>query len=238
MNGSTVLGISLCIAFAAVPAISQEVAAGSVRTHIEGIEIPPIADAPFTAKVVVTWNKPLMGGGVVSRKYYTLVARDSQGRVHRETREFLPADSAAEPPLRGFTILDPVSGTRTTCTKASMTCATSAFDANLALTENSADRGNGGGESLGQQTIEGLPTTGTRQTMSNVSGPRGNSRLAVSRTDAWYSPDLHIDLSVTRTDPQLGLVTLQVTDLVQGEPSSRWFAIPSEYTVKGGKTQQ
>ena len=136
MNCSTLLGLSLCVAFAAVPAISQEVAVGNVRTHIEGIEIPPIADAPFTAKVVVTWNKPLVGGGTVSKKYYTLVARDSQGRVRREMREFVPADSAAEPPLRSFTILDPVAGTRTTCTKALMTCATSAFDANLVLTEN------------------------------------------------------------------------------------------------------
>jgi hypothetical protein len=234
MNGSTLLRVSLCIAFAAIPAIPQEVPAGSVRMHIEGIEIPPIADAPFTAKVVVTWNRPLVGGGTVSRKYYTLVARDSQGRVHRETREFLPADSAAQPPLRSFTILDPVSGTRTTCTKASMTCAASPFDANLALAENAADRG---GESLGRQTIEGLPTTGTRQTGSNVLGPRGSSRLAVTHTDAWYSPDLQIDLLVTRTDPQSGVVTLKVTELVQGEPDSTWFAIPSGYTVKGGKMQ-
>jgi len=236
MSGSTLLGLSLCIAFAAAPAISQEVAVGTVRTHIEGIEIPPIPDAPFTAKVVVTWNRPLVGGGTVSRKYYTLVARDSQGRVRREMREFVPADSAAEPPLRSFTILDPVSGTRTTCTKASMTCATSVFDANLVLAEN-ADGGNVGGESLGQRTIEGLPATGTRETVSNVTGPRGSSRLAVSHTDAWYSPDLHIDLSVTRTDPQSGVVTLNVTELVRGEPDSTWFAVPAGYTVKGGKTQ-
>jgi hypothetical protein len=237
MNCSTLLGLSLCVAFAAVPAISQEVAVGNVRTHIEGIEIPPIADAPFTAKVVVTWNKPLVGGGTVSKKYYTLVARDSQGRVRREMREFVPADSVAEPPLRSFTILDPVASTRTTCTKALMTCATSAFNANLVLTENSADRGNANRENLGRQTIEGLPATGTRETASNVLGPRGSSRLAVSHTDAWYSPDLQIDLSVTRTDPQSGVVTLNVTELVRGEPDSTWFAIPSGYTVRVGKSQ-
>lgn len=237
MRGSTLLGLSLCISLTAVPAISQEAPVGTVRTQIEGIDIPPIADAPFTAKVVVTWNKPLVGGGAVSRKYYTSVARDSQGRVRRETRGFVPADSGEEPPLRSFTILDPVSGTRTTCTKASMSCASSAFDANLVLTESAADRGNGNGEILGRRTIEGLPTTGTRETVSNVVGPPGSSELAVSRTDAWYSRDLHIDLAVTRTDPQLGVVTLNVTELVRGEPESTWLAIPSGYTVKGGKTQ-
>ena len=233
MSGSTWLGLCFCMAFAASPAIPQKVAVGTVHTHIEGIAIPPIADAPFTAKVVVTWDQPLLGGSTVSRRYYTLVARDSQGRVRREMREFLPAESAAEPPLRSFTILDPVSGTRTTCTKAWMTCATSAYDANLALSESAADRG---GESLGRQTIEGLPTNGTRETTSNVLGPRGNTRLSVTHSEAWYSPDLHIDLLVTRTDPQSGVVTLRVTELVQGEPDSSWFAIPSGYSVKGGKT--
>jgi len=237
MRGSTLLGLSLCIAFAAVPALSQEVPVGTVRTHIEGIAIPPIPGAPFTAKVVVTFHKPLVGGGVISKKYYTLVARDSQGRVRRETRQFVPLESSAEPPLRSFTFLDPVSSTRTTCTKAWMTCATSAFEANLALTEIAANRGNANGESLGQRTIEGLPVTGTRQTVSNVSGPSGSNRLAVSQTDAWYSPDLRMDLSVIRTDPQSGVVSLDVTELVQGEPDSMWFAIPSEYTVKGGKAQ-
>ncbi len=238
MSNSALLGLSLCIAFAAIPAISQEVPVGSMRTHIEGIEIPSIPEIPFTAKVVVTWNRPLVGGGTVSRKYYTLVARDAQGRVRREIRGFVAADSAEEPPLRSFTILDPISGTRTICTKARMTCATSAFDANLALTEDAAAHSNGSRESLGRHTIEGLPATGTRETVSNVSGPRGNSRLAVSRTEAWYSPDLHIDLSVTRTDPQLGVVTLQVTEIVQGEPDSTWFDIPGGYTVKSGKMQQ
>ena len=237
MRPSNLLGVSLCIAFAAVPAISQKVPVGTVRAHIEGIAIPPIADAPFTAKIVVTWDEPLVGGGAVSRKYYTSVARDSQGRVRREMRGFVPADSAAEPPLRSFTIVDPVAGTHTTCTKALMTCAVSAFDANLVLAEDAADRGNANGENLGQRTIEGLSTTGTRETASNVAGPRGSTRLTVSHTEAWYSPDLQIDLSVTRTDPQSGVVTLTVTDLVRAEPDSTWLAIPSTYTVKGGKKQ-
>jgi hypothetical protein len=236
MSCSTLLGLPLCLAFAAVPAISQEVAVGNVHTHIEGIEIPPIPDAPFSAREVVTWNEPLVGGGTVSRTYYTLVARDSQGRVHREMREFVPANSASEPPLRSITILDPVAGTRTTCTKAWKTCAVSAFDPNQILAENAADQGNANRENLGQQTIQGLPTTGTRETVSNAVGPRGSSRVALSRTDAWYSADLQIDLSVTRTDPQSGVVTLDVTELVQGEPASSWFAIPPGYTVKGGKT--
>ena len=137
MRASILLSLLvLSPAFVGAQTTSQAtVSDGSVRTHIEGIDIPPIANAPFSAKVVVTWDEPLIGGGTVSRKYYTLVARDSQGRVHRETRDFVPADSTAEPPLRSLTIIDPVAGTRTKCTQAALTCATSEYHSRIALTQ-------------------------------------------------------------------------------------------------------
>jgi len=237
MRASVLLSLSLGLVLTGSPAISQEVSVGAVRTHIDGIEVLPVANAPFTAKVVVVWNQPLVGGGTASRKYYTFVARDSEGRVRREIRGFVAADSDAEPPLRSFTILDPVSGTRTTCTKAWMTCATSAFDPQLVLTEDSENGGNSSSENLGQQTIEGLPVTGTRETTWNASGSRSTGRLALSRTDAWYSPDLHMDLSVDRNDPEAGEITLTVTNLAQGEPDSAWFSIPPGYKVKSSTAQ-
>ena len=238
MRSFILLGLSLCAAFTIPPAICQSSASvGAVRAHIEGIEIPAVANAPFTARVAVTWNKPLVGGGTVSRKYYTLVARDSQGRVRREIREFVPADSNDEPPLRSFTILDPLSGTRTVCTRASMTCATSAFHPRLPLTEeagtSSGSSENGTRESLGQQTMDDLPVVGTRETVSNT----GSSRIALTQTDVWYSPDLQMDLNVVRSNPQLGEVTLQVANLVRGEPDSSWFSVPSGYEVRGGPKQ-
>ena len=237
MRTSILLGLSLCIAFSSAPAVSQDSASGSVRTHIRGIEIAPLANAPFTAKTVVTWNEPPVGGAAVSRKYYTLVARDSQGRVRREVREFIPADSSAEPPLRSFTILDPVSAKRTTCTQASMSCATSAFYPRMPVGDSdgtlSGSSDNVTRESLGQQTIDGLPVVGTRETVSNAS----SSRVALTQTEVWYSPDLHMDLSVIRSNPQLGEVTLQVTNLVRGEPDLSWFSVPSGYEVKAGPTR-
>lgn len=238
MRSSILLGLSLGIAFTTTPAVCQSSASvGAVRAHIEGIEIPALANAPFAARVVVTWSEPLVGGGTVSRKYYTSVARDSQGRVRREIREFVPADSNAEPPLRSFTILDPVSASRTMCTKATMTCATSAFHPRLLVAEDAGSTGSSGNgsvthESLGQQTMDDLPVVGTRETVNNA----GNNRIAVTRTDVWYSPDLHMDLSVVRNNQQLGEVTLQVTNLVRGEPDASWFSVPSGYDVKGGST--
>ena len=233
MRAAILLGLSCCIAFTCIPAISQS--SGMVRAHIEGIDIPPLANAPFTAKVLVTWEEPLVGGGTAARKYYTLVARDSEGRVRRETREFVPANSNAEPPLRTFTVFDPVSSTRTTCAKTSMTCATSAYHPRALLSDNVAAGANGNQQSLGQKTMEGLTVTGTRLTESSVSG--ANTRLAVSYTDSWYSPDLRMDLLVVRNNPQSGQVTLAVTSLVRGEPDSSWFKIPSGYDVRSGQNK-
>ncbi len=238
MRASVLLGLSLCFAFATLPAVSQDSdAVGGVRTRIAGIDIPPIASAPFTAKVLVTWNRPLVGGGMESRKYYTRVARDSQGRVRRETREFIPADSNATPPLRTFTVLDPVSSVRTTCTQATMSCSTGPFQPRVNLTPDGGALSGGGSnatrENLGQQTMDDLPVVGTRETVTS----QDNTRVALAHTDAWYSPDLQMDLSVDRSDPQLGEVTLKVTELARGEPDPSWFAVPSGYHVIGARNQ-
>jgi hypothetical protein len=243
MRASILLGLLLSTAFASAQTTSQAtVSDGSLRTHIEGIDIPPIANAPFSAKVVVTWDEPLIGGGTVSRKYYTLVARDSQGRVHRETRDFVPADSTAEPPLRSLTIIDPVSGTRTKCTQAAMNCTTSEYQPRMALTPEAGgallvSTGKVTRESLGNQTIDSLTAVGSRETRTTAAGAHGNDRLIISHTDFWYSPDLQMYLSVVRSNPQLGQMTLTVTDLVRGGPDHSWFDVPTGYEVSGGRSQ-
>jgi hypothetical protein len=238
MRASILFGLLVfSSAFTSAQTTSQTtVSDGSVRTHIEGIDIPPIANAPFCAKVVVTWDEPLIGGGTLSRKYYTLVARDSQGRVHRETRDFVPADSTAEPPLRSLTIIDPVSGTRTKCTQPAMACTTAEYHSRVALTAQAggplvARTGNVTRESLGNQTIDSLTAVGTRETRTTVSGPR----IIISHTDLWYSPDLQMYLSVARSNPQLGQLTLTVTDLVRGGPEHSWFDVPPGYEVSDTK---
>jgi hypothetical protein len=203
-----------------------------VRTHIQGIEIPSVANAPFSAKEVVTWDEPLIGGGSVARTYYTLVARDSQGRVRRETREFVPAGSKTEPALRSFTILDPVAGVRTVCTQATMNCATSSFTARTVLSNSSLANSSGKNQtSLGTQTIAGLNVVGTREMATDIAGTNRSSRVALTYTDKWYSPDLQMDLSVIRNNPQFGQVTLYVTNIARGEPARSMFAVPTGYQV-------
>jgi len=215
---------------------------GRIRTRVQGIDIPAIANAPFTAKIVVTWVQPLVGGGTMSREYYTLVARDSQGRVHREARDFIPANSSDEPPLRSFTITDPVSDVRTRCMQDEMICTAAPYSPHTALTPEASDgfsasTGKVTRESLGSQTIGSLTAVGTRETRTTAAGAGGNSELMISHTDFWYSPDLQMYLSVVRTNPQMGQLTFTVTDLVRGEPNHSWFTVPSGYQVSGNRAQ-
>ena len=238
MRTTALLGLSLCLGFSGACAIAQSHSSdGSLRTHIQGLEIPTVPNAPFTAKVVVTWDQPLVGGGAVSRKYYTLVARDSRGRVRRETRGFVPANSNDEPPLRTFTILDPVSATRVTCAQATMTCTTTEFHPRVSLNLDqddpfASDSRNLKRVDLGEQTVDALRVKGTRETMTTTAGSNGSNRVVISNRELWYSSDLQMDLSVVRNNPQMGQVTLNVTDLVRGEPDASWFAIPSGYETR------
>jgi hypothetical protein len=238
MRVSFLLGIPLC----AVWSISATGQVGTVHSRIQGIEIPSIPNAPFAAKIAVTWDEPLAGGGTVSRKYYTMVARDSQGRVHRETRGFVRGDSNEEPPLQSVTILDPVSGTRTVCKQALMTCARGAFHPRLELPDASgalvvSNNNNVSRENLGQRMMFGLSVSGTRETDANVAGTHGSSRLALSQTETWYSQDLHMAMSVIRNNPQMGQVTLTVTELTRAEPDASWFAPPSGFEMKSAQSK-
>jgi hypothetical protein len=244
MRAVILLGLLASAAFATTQTVSQtSTADGRIHTRIEGIGIPSITAAPFTARVVVTWNQPLIGGGTVSRTYYTVVARDSQGRVRRETRDFVPADSNAEPPLLSFAVTDPVAGSRITCEQGAMNC--TVVDFRAALTLDEATVGPSAGQtkgftrqSLGQQTMDALPVAGTRETTITNSGTGGNSRVLVRSRDLWYSPDLKMYLSVIRNDPQMGQVTLTVTDLVLGEPDPSLFGVPPGYRVVDARSNQ
>jgi hypothetical protein len=242
MRASILFGLPLCAALVGQPATSCAAArAGAVRTHIEGIDIPAVGNAPFKARIVVTWTRQLDDGSTLSRQYYTMVARDSQGRVRRETRDFVPANSSDEPPLRSFTILDPVAGTRTNCREASMKCTVTDFRAGLHFVDATAGGAPANAEgaarvSLGQQTMDGLAVTGTRVT-DGAAGSQATGSTAPAYTENWYSPDLHIDLEMVRSNPKMGQVTLHVRDLERGEPDTSWFAVPSGYQVKNARSR-
>jgi hypothetical protein len=86
-------------------------------------------------------------------------------------------------------------------------------------------------ESLGRETIAGLPADGTRITTTIPANAMGNERPIHITSERWYSSDLQIVLLSKHADPRFGDTTYKVTAIDQGEPAASLFDIPSDYKV-------
>ena len=208
--------------------------------HVDGLFIPLATGQPFHAKIAVQIHHQLPDGTIVDQKYYTLVARDSNGREYREARNLIPADSDREPPIVSTRVYDPKNSTITTCTPDQRTCRQVLFDP----TQHPVDDPDGPStdgksvltrESMGTKTIDGLECTGTRETRTFNPGAFGNDKPVVVTKEIWYSPQLQFNLSVTRLDPRNGTQKLDVIDLKLGDPGTEWFVLPDGYRMVMGR---
>jgi uncharacterized protein YecT (DUF1311 family) len=208
--------------------------------HVEGLFIPLVTGQPFHAKIAVQIHRQLPDGTVVDQKYYTLVARDSTGREHRESRDPIAADSDLEPPLLRTIVYDPKTSLITTCTPDQGICRQTIFDPTQHPVDEPVGPSTDGKsvlarEDLGKKTIDGLEVVGTRETRTFNPGAFGNDKPVVVTKEIWYSPQLQFNLSVSRFDPRNGTQKLEVTDLKLGEPGPEWFAIPDGYRLVQGR---
>jgi uncharacterized protein YecT (DUF1311 family) len=208
--------------------------------HVDGLFIPLVTGQPFHAKIAVQIHRQLPDGTVVDEKYYTLVARDGNGREYREGRDIIPADSDREPPIVHTNVYDPKTSLRTTCIPEQRTCRQFTFDP----TQHPVDEAAGPStdsksvltrESLGSKIIDGLECTGTRETRTFQPGAFGNDKPVVVTKEIWYSPQLQFNLSVTRLDPRNGTQKLDVIDLELGDPGTEWFVLPDGYRMVMGR---
>jgi hypothetical protein len=85
--------------------------------------------------------------------------------------------------------------------------------------------------SLGTQQIESLTVVGTRETTVIAPGAYGNSQPIVTTKEVWHSPELDLDVSITRTDPRWGTQTRKITEIFRGEPDTEYFAMPADYKL-------
>lgn len=90
-------------------------------------------------------------------------------------------------------------------------------------------------ESLGRQTIEGIPVTGTRTTRTIAAGAIGNDQPIEIVSDTWYSAELQMVVMSKHSDPQIGETTYKLTNIQQAEPPHSLFEVPANYTVREDK---
>jgi len=97
------------------------------------------------------------------------------------------------------------------------------------------ERGEEKTESLGQQTIEGMPVTGTRTTRTLAAGAIGNDQPIEIVSETWYSSNLQMVVTSKHSDPQIGETTYKLTNIQQAEPAHSLFEVPANYTVHEGQ---
>ncbi len=88
---------------------------------------------------------------------------------------------------------------------------------------------------LGSQVKNGVLATGTRSTEVIPAGKVGNAQAITVERETWFSTELKRTVEVKVTDPQRGNSTMEMTNLVPGEPSASLFSVPAGYTAAAGR---
>jgi hypothetical protein len=197
-----------------------------------------VTGAPFTAQVSIETTQVLSNGTHVDQKETASIARDSMGRTrHEMTLSNIGPLAASGQGAHVTFIRDPVAGKSYILNE----------DKKTEITFNRPANGNAAGRgmmrqereqnpnmqttSLGTKTIDGLTVQGTQMTRTIPAGQIGNDKPIVITRQEWYSADLQMVVSSTRTDPRFGTTTYQLTNINRGEPAQTLFTVPSDYTA-------
>jgi hypothetical protein len=209
---------------------------GGVIEQFNSILLPPILHAPFTSTVTAEWTKVLEDGSTLTVQNHRLVVRDGAGRIYQERRRLIPKDSQAEPDLERIEISDPSTHKKYFCRPAVHVCNLTDYSGPESASAQPVGVeedmfGTLTREDLGKTSVNGVDAIGTRETRTLNAGAIGNDRVISIVKEAWFSPQLGINVSVKRIDPRHGTQIINVTDIAQGEPDAKLFAVPSGYAV-------
>lgn len=214
---------------------------GGTTQHVDGVELLPLSGMPLTGKSNIEWTRTLEDGSTVTVHLLANLARDGAGRMYRERRTFVPVHSNDESRLKDILLFDPSARTKTTCALETKKCListwlprrqfalqpTGPFDHNT----RSLSR-----DSLGDDTVNGISVTGSRETVTIQPGTVGNDKALITTREFWYAPSIHTNLLVMRNDPREGKQTIALIDLSLAEPDPRLFEIPAGYAVVDERT--
>jgi hypothetical protein len=193
----------------------------------------PITGAPYSGVENRQVQQKLSDGTQISHQDQSKVYRDSQGRVRIEhTTPQGEARIAIFDPVAGFTyILDP---TKMTAVKRALPAPKQTSSDTNPPPPHHRFEGTTQTEDLGTQTINGLAATGKRETETIPAGAIGNDQPIVVTHEIWTSTALKVPVLIKTSDPRFGTTTMQLTNVVQGEPDPALFQVPSNYTVTTG----
>ena len=222
-----------------------------------GIIRAGVKNAPFSADVTMESSRTLADGNHIRQTINSKVYRDSEGRTRREQAVNLNGLAPDANMQQMVFINDPVAGVsyslnakertgmkfmRIGTGRGSMRAPLDAAGRGPGFRsrENSAGgvmgrryaaNQNAKSESLGRQTIEGVPADGTRTTVTIPAGQTGNDQPIVTVVESWYSPDLQTTVLSRHSDPRIGETVTRLTNIGRGEPAHTLFEAPADYKI-------
>lgn len=206
---------------------AQDLSPGGSAANVTGITIPDISGAPFTATVVLEFERIWPDGSSEIRRTINLIARDSQGRTHNETRRLMPQYFHGSPELMSVRLFDPLTRIRTVYDPA-LHIARQQFVPKQPKT-TAPPNPSVQIEDLGTTTLNGLQAKGTRRTRTIPDYESENGEPIKIEDETWYSEELHLNLLLRHSDPRIGVETVGVSDLKRIEPAASMFKVPQGY---------
>ena len=208
-----------------------------VQTHIPGIFMTPVPNAPFTAKVDIISHEILPDGSSNIRTTINHVARSASGRIYNERRALVSASFKGEPVLLGALIYDPGTRLSISCDPFSRL----ARERNLPQPPRPSPNAVPGPapannpyfkeEQIGTQPLAGLTLTGIRRTRIIPAQSSTTGKDIVITDEYWYSPELSIYMIIKHNDPRTGEQIVAVSEVDRHEPAADLMSVPQGYKV-------
>jgi hypothetical protein len=214
----------------------------------EGFENKVVTGVPLSGDLVVTRDTTLADGNHIHTQNQTKIYRDADGRVRREIGFELNTPTTGAAKRSMIVITDVVAGKRYVLNPQNKTARVMPLlppkhgqgpppppDGEASEKWAKHDDSNVNREQLGAKTINGLQAQGTRVTRTIPAGKIGNENPIQVVTERWYSTDLQLPLATTHTDPMMGTVTTNLTNINRAAPDASLFQVPSDYKTETGK---
>lgn len=215
---------------------------GGTRQVLESIVIPPKANAPFFATLHTDWVRGSPDSGTFTLVNERRIARDSSGRIYQECWFLVPKNGNVKSQMNAIQISDPNAHTLYTCMLlvTPKVCTLTYYLPSTATVYNVTgvpagplpnDAGYVTREDIGHQTMLGLDTAGTRETVTYNPGVIGNDQKINLTREYWYADQLGINVLSKRTDPSFGTQLFTITEITLSEPDAELFELPKDFKV-------
>jgi hypothetical protein len=208
------------------------------------IFLTPVPNAPFSAVVDVQRTRIRPDGSVFNLKSNRTLARDGIGRIHNESRTFIPATSTGTPEVEHIHLYDPRTRVSAELDAHNRTFYAQTVNHPPSTVPPTVRYGSPSGTGvpandfsrevdLGSQEIEGVLAHGVRETQIIPAEGNETGKEITITDEYWYSDELRINVVMKHSDPRIGTTTVTVTHITRGEPDPALLEIPEGYTQAG-----